>query len=659
MPKNLGNPLNARPRGSIWCGLGLIFLFAASYLQLGLVTGNQVPAAMRVNNGNSPTFFAFCIEPYGLVSEDFHLYWMRAKRILDRGWQDSLLNRDTASGANFSAPLQVLLGLIAITTDGRPIPYSIFMSSVFLVGWGCVFIVARKALPQRYSTTTIVLAIMVAVLFESLRYFFITPEQSRGMHPWPLQRNMRLSTLAWTTPLLLSLILASMSLWSSRGKPWRWLAWVAAILGILCCADNWALGFAFFAAGLVWLGLTVQWAIARGIHRAGGATSGRFLATFGLVLTVVFALNLLLTDSLSGDAFMRSGFGPAWKHVRKDGGVLHDFIADWIWPWGGLALGLIAGVSRWRFTATPQLSPWKWRLTIRSRANPEWRPLAMALLAVAAVFGVILALSRGGMDPYHRKQFYWRLDVVLLFSLVLVLLDWLHCGLRQLGEKIPRLACVSGLVTAALLASLLAYHEYRIHWFRANVVAKEYFLTKSAEALRPWLEQYDREHQQFTLATVSPELNYLSAYWTNADLLLPSGFPYHTLEDNASIHARALRLLRLYRVSPEKWTAFATPRRIQFQNYWRTSRAVAAGQGFLYHLYHRTFRLDSAEDRQWRRQEIGRFADNLAAPSETKSPKPDVILVDVVSRSLGRPDFADYRLAFKHGDLEAWVRRVF
>src|SRR5262245_8916442 len=95
LPASLLTASKVSSRRSIWCGLGIIFLFAVSYLQLGLVSLNHAPAAKRVNNGKQPTFFAFCIEPYGLASEDFHLYWMRSKRILDRGWSDSLLNETT------------------------------------------------------------------------------------------------------------------------------------------------------------------------------------------------------------------------------------------------------------------------------------------------------------------------------------------------------------------------------------------------------------------------------------------------------------------------------------------------------------------------------------------------------------------------------------
>jgi hypothetical protein len=246
--------------------------------------------------------------------------------------------------------------------------------------------------------------------------------------------------------------------------------------------------------------------------------------------------------------------------------------------------------------------------------------------------------------------------VIVLFSLMLVLVSSMQRGLVLLAKRIPKLARASVITTAALLVGLLAYHEYRIHWFRVNAVGKEYFLTKEAEALRPWLEEYGRKHKKYSLATVSTELNYLCAYWTDADLMLPSGFPYHSLESNKKIRQRTVDLLRLYNVEPDTWTKFTSPREnFYFHIAWRKSRAEAAGQSYLYHLYHRAFTLDSMENRNWRRNEIKTIARRLESAVEEPSVRPDVILIEEISRTLGQPDLAGYRQAFKSGGLEAWV----
>jgi hypothetical protein len=263
------------------------------------------------------------------------------------------------------------------------------------------------------------------------------------------------------------------------------------------------------------------------------------------------------------------------------------------------------------------------------------------------------------MDPYHRKQFYWRLDVVLLFSLALLTVGSLQNWLFELAKQAPRWRPVAACFTAALLVALFGYHEYRIHWFRVNAVGQEYFLTKDAELLRPWLAEYERAHPQFSLATLSPELNYLCAYWTDADLILPSGFPYHSQESNLKIRERTSQLLQLYGVKPELWTSFAEPKQIFFHTHWRRSRPEAAGQSYIYHLYHRGFTLNSRSEVEWRIREIEAISLELeklgcAAPAIC----PDVILIDQISRTLGQPELIGYRRAFKSGDLEAWVRET-
>jgi hypothetical protein len=187
--------------------------------------------------------------------------------------------------------------------------------------------------------------------------------------------------------------------------------------------------------------------------------------------------------------------------------------------------------------------------------------------------------------------------------------------------------------------------------------------------LRPWLEEYERRHGKFELATASVELNYLAAYWTNADLLLPSGFPYHSAADNQEIRDRALQLLHLYGATTKSWGEFIRTTPGRFQEAWQTSRVKASGEGYLYHLYHRMTSYSAPKKTKWRLQEQARIRRSLQPPmakdeleservAESMPPaRPDVIIVDEVSRALGQPDLACYDCAFRSGSIEAWVRR--
>ncbi|HTN04924.1 MAG TPA: hypothetical protein VL132_23760, partial [Planctomycetaceae bacterium] len=69
-----------------WAGLGAVWLFALAFLQFALIDHWAVPASERVNDGRQATFFAVHLNPYYVFSEDFHLYVVRSKRILERGW---------------------------------------------------------------------------------------------------------------------------------------------------------------------------------------------------------------------------------------------------------------------------------------------------------------------------------------------------------------------------------------------------------------------------------------------------------------------------------------------------------------------------------------------------------------------------------------------
>jgi hypothetical protein len=149
----------------------------------------------------------------------------------------------------------------------------------------------------------------------------------------------------------------------------------------------------------------------------------------------------------------------------------------------------------------------------------------------------------------------------------------------------------------------------------------------------------------------------LCAYWTDADLLLPSGFPYHNLASNRQIHAATLDLLSLYQVSPEAWLDFTAPSKFHFYDRWKVSRVEAAGLSYLYQVFHRAFALDSESHKKWRAAERQRIAETLAESGGNKTTQPDLLLVDDVSRALGQPDLADYELGIRSGSIEVWVRR--
>jgi hypothetical protein len=131
------------------------------------------------------------------------------------------------------------------------------------------------------------------------------------------------------------------------------------------------------------------------------------------------------------------------------------------------------------------------------------------------------------MEYFLYHQLYWRADYCLIFALMLAIGEWLNKGVPVISSRLTTRIRVSWPATVAvLLSALFVYHNYAIHRFVQNVAARDFFLTADGEGAIRWLKELDRRHDRYELATASIELNYLSAYWTNADLLLPSGFPF-------------------------------------------------------------------------------------------------------------------------------------
>jgi hypothetical protein len=291
-----------------------------------------------------------------------------------------------------------------------------------------------------------------------------------------------------------------------------------------------------------------------------------------------------------------------------------------------------------------------------TNATPWNMSTALALLPIVSVAVLYTAMSERGMEKFLLNQLYWRADYCLLFAVVLAVAEWLRTSLPIFASY--RRYAWTAVASIALLA-LFGYHNYRIHWFVNNVAARDFFLTADAQGLKPWLERFDREHDRYELATASLELNYLSAFWTDADLLLPSGFPYHNTATNAEIEARAVGLMRLYNASEELWLEFTMPTGRRFQDVWLESRIDASGEGYMYHMFHRWAYYKPEGASQKNLESIRRRMGASLCPTDGRVtiPSPEIILVDPVSRSLGEPDLSNYVLAHQSGSIEAWVRK--
>lgn len=668
-------------RWAFWLGLATVWLFVASFLQFGRLQSAAAPASERVNDGSRATFFAVHINPYYTASEDFHLYAVRAKRILDRGWTDSLLWRNENARPSYASPLQVGIMMLAVATDGRPEPYALFVCGILLVSWTILYVAAAWWLPRTASPITPMIAVLVAVLFESTGFL---NHPGSEFSQWPPHRGLRMATFAWSTPLLMAAVIAGVSLIFRRERPWGRIAFIAGALAGLALGDSWAF---ILAAGC----LAVVGALLAGLllSSAWRPIARRPLVINGASLALLVLGTLLLqqaTTGFAGDALARAGFGDAWRHspvgVHENAAFRSQMRKDLT----GLTILAIASSVYVSIRLAPARGGLRCRLYWRRPTNTRLHLWCLVAVPVVAVMLIIGAFSRYGMEGYHALQFMWRRDFFILFAVIVFTIEIVKRLFRSVAIDRRRSIYLEVAGAVALMAGLLAYHNLRIHKFISRNAAYEYFLTEDAQQLGDWLRERDRTAGEYTLATASHELNYLCAYWTDADLLLPEGFPYHDATSADEIERRTARLLAVYGATPQSWTEFNLHRHPTDQWIWSLSRLTSARCGNLYYLLHRELLIDGQVAKSIQPTSRGvtrRIADSRVTADDnlqgwmyernrrgeefvlsvamrldgglTPQERPNVIIIDEVSRAIGTPNLDGYVREFQHGDIEAWV----
>ncbi|MCE9547595.1 MAG: hypothetical protein K8T25_19170 [Planctomycetia bacterium] len=678
-------PAEASPqirRRALWLGLLTIWAYVACFMQFGLLDYYARPASQRVNNGRQATFFAVHINPYYVFSEDFHLYVVRSKRIMDRGWTDSPLRTTADSRPSYVAPLQAALMMVAVSTDGRPVPYALFMCSVLLVAWSMLYVAALWWLPDGVSPLTAPIAVLVTLLFESV---------SGLIHPfaefaqWPVHRGLRLSTMAWSSPLALSLLLATVSLVFRPQRSTGRLIFVVVGLCILATADNWAFLLAAACTGTVVGILGMMWI-------AGRKRFPRALRCFaGLTgaLVISLALHRATSVQIGGNVLTRGGFGPVWQQSPmglKTGTWLKQQLFEHalVLP----AILLLASL----YVAFKQTAPRRYEigLNVAPPTSQRWHLACLFAVPLVSITILVALLTLIGMEEYHSLQFKWRSEFILLFGLIVVACECAKWGLRQVLADRRRSNRWELAAVVLILGALFVYHNVRIRGFVRQTAAREFFLTQDEEGLRDWLRQREPALGRYTLATASHELNYLCAYWSRADLLLPEGFPYHSGLSTPQIEQAMADVLAVYGATPQSWRDFNLYHQVWDQWSWGRSRLLSARHGYMYYLLHRQFLENGylnippeftqpkrttahlADQRLWfdahapevfvtracreSAERIAQIVERQSAESgKKKSDRPDVVIVDEVSRALGTPDLSGYVREFQHGNLEAWV----
>lgn len=618
--------------GRPWTHLLAVALIALSLAPVLLYAGLQgyrdADTVGSGNDGRKASFFTFYTEPYYTFAEDFHLYTLRAKRIRDRGWRDDLFDAEGAGPAAPSNYLQYLIGRMLLATGGAPsghagVLFALTLASALLLygtlqasqrdplGWvGAVFVVVFYLAMPKY-----------AALFDFVRPWLEPVEPT----VWPGFRMSRAATFAWSAGAFAALLVLVARL-AVEGGGRRWQLAVAGLLLLFALGDVWsfALAVGIVVSGLAWrLGAVL---LASGSPRRWV----REMAVLLLAGLAVVASFRLLNGHASADLLGRSGLGPEWRESGVSLSRLDGWFTGFLVRTGFLALPL-AGLF----------------LVLRG-----WRRPAVFLIAGFSLSGlaaVLVGAALFGAHTYQMTQFYDRAETGLTLSLLLAL----ALAVRDApgpadGTRAPR-----RLAGALALAAVVAYaglSALRTDLYIRQVMARYAALPARFEALRPVLTCLSARGLATRIATLSPELNHLAAFWTDADMAMPVGFPLHSRRPSGEIEARMAALLQLYRVPVAAWRAFPVNAQGDSTVSWHRSRLLAARQGYIYFLFHYGGSIDHAA----RVEAIARRLDERRRGNRPP-PRPGLILEDEVSAALGRPDLGGYARLWARDDLTLWI----
>jgi len=165
--------------------------------------------------------------------------------------------------------------MIAVSTDGQPLPYALFIVSVLLVAWSVLYVAASRWLDPSVSPLSVLIAVLVTVLFEAVANL---AHPTYEFAQWPVHRGLRMSTLAWSNPLGLAVVIASVSLLVQSVRPWGRVTFIAFLLAVFAASDTWSFLLAGASVAVV-IGILTGITI---IRRWRGTTGARSAIVAGI-----------------------------------------------------------------------------------------------------------------------------------------------------------------------------------------------------------------------------------------------------------------------------------------------------------------------------------------------------------------------------------------
>lgn len=489
------------------------------------------------NNGDFATTFVIHIRRYYLFGEDFYLYFVRAKRIFEFGWVDNLLEPSKNTGQDFRNPVQVLVTALP-ALFGQPIQNLAIIYLIYLsLGIYLVYRASMRWIPAPWF----------AFLVSGAALFTFQ------------ERLLRLSTYALSAPVFIFGVSGLLEVYFTlrKGLPlsFKQKIVLGAVLLLLALWDAWAFAVLFSLTAAIAAQAAYRYFIVS--EKLPALKQG--MKSLGLLLAVSVFIYKILSFHIHPDVFSRAGFhnvnypGFQWLHLPE------------LFLWMILLAGML--------------------YALRKKESGFFDFFILSIASFVLVLAGMVYVLRS--EAFALSHFYY------MYRFLWVWLAGISAGYLKPWELLSgRIAAAgnSGFKRGAALGLMLLIGAgWSYHY---NSIFPDYFYPTCAkqkrfEKLLQFVDAKIPEQRGKSLLTLSHEANYLLAYDTKFDLLLPGGFALHSRKTNQEIINRFAAISHFLQLPAEKWNVFLTPDHPKDQHVWGLSRLLSERAGYLYYLFDR------------------------------------------------------------------------
>ena len=487
------------------------------------------PTEHWVNDGAVASTFTWHSNPFDIVSEDFHLYLLRAKRMWELGWNKDIMDGQKFSHIDFRNFLQVLLAS----------PVALFCSNTDQLAYFYIF----------YFTC------IIGLIWYSFR------EKGR----WPIysflgtivilfsfsDRIYRMGTTMFSGPLLLLLVSIQMSLMIDKKSLNRQLKiWGSSlILLFLLFLDIWAACYGLFLAGISIL-------INFDSKEYKKSTNSIIAILLPLLIFVLVTRNLMSKDALLriGNNFNENDYGKIVNeffnfHLNKKLLAINILMVIFSRSKKHILFFLIS-----LFTPITLALLWTLIFNIEITQIFHFYHFQNSILAWIAIHSMI-------HFEFEKKIIYESVKWVGIMTPILLGIFIYKPFFYKLGQQ----SIENKSVGTQGFAS----------WANSNAIEKLINQTKT------------KTKQQDNIATISYEVAYALAFNSSAKILLPSGFPLHSQKSNLGLATAYMSIGKKLGIPKDSLIHYPNFEHPKEQTNWDQGRVKSERDGFAYNLFHR------------------------------------------------------------------------